>query len=333
MGAPKISNAEKAAMVLIGLGEDVASEVLKNMTTTEVRRVVASMSQLGKVDPETLQSVMTEFQQLMTRNRPQLKGGADFVRGVLDKAFRGTGHEQDFLQKLNEQALLTMTSVDLVDAPQLARLLLKEQPQTIALVMAHTDPRKAAACLKELPANLHTDIVMRIATLESVDPETILEIDNHLRQEIESMSLRGHAKLGGRDKVAAILNALDKNTETRIVDQLTQISPQLSDEIRQKMFTFEDLRFLDPRSMQELIKNVPTDHWKVALRGTSEALQSQIFHNLSQRAGQMLREDMEASGPMKVQDVRNQQNAILATAQKLADAGKLNLSKKQDEYV
>lgn len=316
MGAHKYSGIDKAAILLMGLGHELAAEIVKHFTPDEVKRIGAAMQRLRAVDQDTYEAILKEFSASLQKPRPRTVG----MTPEFAKIFPGVNGTH-------------LEAVELVDGETLAKIISREHPQTIALVLAHLDPQKCAETLKALPQPMHADLLMRVANLESVSPEEIEALDQHLREEIASLNRFGKKKVGGVEKVASILNAVDRATESAILSQIAERHPDLSSDIKNRMFVFDDLARIEPRAMQELIKAVPQKLWTLALRTASDGVKNLVFQNMSQRGAQMLREDMEAMGKVKVADVTTAQRDILAAAKKLEADGKITLTVGLDEYV
>ncbi len=332
MGAPKYSGADKAAILLMGLGEDLAAEIFKHMSEHEIRRVASAMQRLKEIDPNSFQQVLVEFQQnLKKAPRTQLQDGPEFLRHAIARAL--PGEKGKALADEMAQGDVRLTAVDLVDAETLAALIAKEHPQTIAIVLAHLDAKKCGETLRHLPVEDKTSLIMRIANLQSISRDYIEELDQHLRQEIAHLGSRGKKKIGGINKVAAILNVIDRTSEQSILAKINELDPSLGEQIRAQMFVFDDLIHLTDRDLQTLIKSVPQEKWLLALRTASDAIKTHVFKNMSERAAKMLQEDMAAMTRAKVTDVEAAQGEILNRAKKLEDEGKISLARNKDDYV
>ncbi len=322
MATNKYTGAQKAAILLLSFGEEISAEIFKNMTEFEIKRIGSAMSRLGRLEQEIVDEVIMDFYNILQQNRKFFYGGNDFTKKVIGSAFKGAEGE-DIIEQLALGSSATLDSLELIDPRTLATFIRNEHPQTIALILAHLDPKKCGETLKQLPESLHTEILLRIANLDAVAPEIIDEIDDVLRNEIQAMGSISHQKIGGVEPIAEMLNLMDKATEEQILDSLEERDPDLAEQIRQLMFVFDDLVKVDDRGIQELIKNVPNDKWKVALKTASEAVGELVFKNMSQRAATMLREDMEAMPAVKLADVESVQFEIVQIARKLEEEGKI----------
>lgn len=333
MATNKYTGAQKAAILLLSFGEEIAAEIFRNMTEFEIKRIGTAMSRLGRLDQEIVDEVMLEFYQLLQQNKKFFYGGSEYTMKVIGSAFKG-GDADEIIDQLQLGSTANLDSLELIDPRTLSTFVRNEHPQTIALILAHLDPKKCGEVLKLLPDSLHTEILLRIANLDSVAPEIIEEIDDVLRNEIQAMGSIHTQKIGGVEPIAEMLNLIDKSTEEQILDNLEERDPELAEEIRQLMFTFDDLVKIDDRGIQELIKNVNNDKWKVALKTASEAVRELVFKNMSERAAKMLREDMEAMSAVKLSDVEKLQSEVVQMARKLESEGKIIIASGGDSaYV
>jgi len=329
----KYTGAQKAAIILLSFGEEISGEIFKNMTEFEIKRVGSAMSRLGRLDQSIVDEVMLEFYEVLQQNHKYFYGGNEFTKKVIGNAFKGETAD-DIIEQLALGSSANLDSLELIDPRTLATFVRNEHPQTIALILAHLDPKKCGETLKLLPESLHTEIMLRVANLDAVAPEIIDEIDDVLRNEIQSMGSISTQKIGGVEPLAEMLNLIDKSTEDQILDNLEERDPDLAEQIRQLMFVFDDLVKIDDRGIQELIKTVSNDKWKIALKTASEPLKELIFKNMSERASQMLLEDMETMSAVKLADVESIQFEIVQVARKLEEEGKIVIANAGDaSYV
>lgn len=331
MSALKLAPAEKVAILLMALGEDIAAEVFQNLDPVEVRRIGAAMSQLGRIEQSTIDIVIHEFLGLLNTKSSTLgTNGVDFAQRAIRLAFKTSEGEE--LASAISKGDVRMRALEVADPATLARILQNELPQTLALVLAHATPEKASTLLKLWPERIRAELLMRVAKLGPVDPETVAQLDQHLLQELEKVGSSRQLKRGGPQAVASILNRMDKEG-LGLLERLGERQPDLASEIREKMFTFDDLHLLDDRGLQELIKIVPQTKLCLALRGTSEKIQQLFFRNMSQRAAKLLKEDMAAAAPQKLSDVVKVQNEILEVVRKLEDEGKIVIEREVRKVV
>ncbi|MBI2369814.1 MAG: flagellar motor switch protein FliG, partial [Deltaproteobacteria bacterium] len=280
---------------------------------------------LGGVSPETMGKVTEEFY------RTAAGGGhtgpvEDYLQKVLSKAL-GPGKTawiMDHLRKPTEEA--SFSALKFLDNKTIANFLKAEHPQTIAVVLAHLDPLQAGAVLTLLPEEIQADVAMRMACLENVPPGVIKEIDEIIQHELQAAAPSKGADIRGLDAVAEMLNQLNKSTELHILSRIEEANPEMASNIRQLMFTFDDLVLVDDRGMQQILKEVPNNELVLALKTASEPVKDKILKNMSERAAQMITEDLEALGPVRLSDVEKAQKAILKVAKKLEDEGKIILA-------
>ena len=322
MANQKYTGAQKAAILLLSFGEEISAEIFKNMTEFEIKRIGAAMSRLGRLENDVIETVMGEFYGVLQQNRKFFYGGNDFTKKLIGTAFKGTDGDE-LINQLALGSSSNLDSLELIDARTLSNFIRNEHPQTIALILAHLDSRKCGDTLKLLPESMRTEILIRIANLDAVAPEIIDEIDDVLRAEIQAMGSISTQKIGGVEPIAEMLNLIDGASEEQILDGLEERDPELAERIRQLMFTFDDLVKIDDRGIQEIVKAVQNDKWKIALKTASEAVRELVFKNMSERAAKMLREDMEAMAAVKLSDVEAIQYEIVQVARKLEEEGKI----------
>ena len=323
----RFSPADKAAILLVALGEEIAADLFKAMDPHEVRVIAAAINRLGKLDKSTIDEVLVEFLSILNGKSvgPQ-KDPAGFAQRALQLAFKGE-HGQKLAQQIGKGAV-KLRALEVADPSTLARVLQLEHPQTVAMVLAHATADKASLVLRQMPEALRTEILLRIAKLNPIDPDIVAEIDQHLLNEIEKMGSIGQRKIGGAKKVAEILNRMDKKG-LEILQGIESRSSELSKEIRQEMFTFEDLVYLDNRGLQELVKSVARNVLILALRGVDEKLLQLFSRSMSERAAKIMRDDIDALGSQKQSAVQNAQREVLDHVQKLEAEGKIVIERQQ----
>ena len=320
--ATKYTGPQKAAILLLAFGEEISGEIFKQMTEFEIKRIGSAMSRLGRVDSEIIDEIMEEFYILLQSNKKYFFGGNEFTKKLIESAFQGDSSGK-IIEDLALESAATLESLELIDPKTLANFLRAEHPQTIALILAHLEPKKFGETLKLLPDSLHTELILRIANLESVSPEIIDEIDDVLRNEIQRMGNISQQKLGGVEPVVEMLNLMDKTTEESILDRLEERDPDMAEQIRKLMFVFDDLVKIDDRGIQAILREVKPDQLKLALRTSSEGVKDLIFKNMSQRAAENMKEEMGNAAPAKLSDVETAQFAIVQIARRLNDEGKI----------
>jgi len=326
MAAGKLTGPKKAAILLVALGEEAAGDIIKNLEDSEIQQVGYHMARFTEVSPEELDLVLEEFYTKSTAGTQGfiINASADYVKNTLTKALGGDRAKSlvDNLSANVEESALE--SLKWLDPRAIANFITHEHPQTIALILAHLeDPEQTATVLKELPENLQADVVYRMAILEAIQPGVVNEIDEVLSREMQASGAMGTAKVGGIEAVSETLNSLDKSTETRILATIEESNPDLAEQIRELMFTFEDLVLIDARGMQLILKEVQGQDLTLAMKTASDPIKELIFSSMSTRAADMLREDLEVLGPAKISDVEKAQQNLVKIARKLEEEGKI----------
>ncbi|MEE4185470.1 MAG: flagellar motor switch protein FliG [Gammaproteobacteria bacterium] len=327
-----MSGVEQAAIFLMSLGEREAAEVLKHMSVGEVQRLGKAMASMKKVTRDQADNALKLFTDNVISDAPLAGGSPRFLRRLLTSSL-GEEQAEKMLDRLMEDGQAGLDSLQLMDAKEIADVIYSEHPQVVAIVMAGLDPAKSAQVLDLMPKTRATDIVRRIALLNEVPQDSIEELDTLMQQNISSSSASRVAQMGGVRCVADILNAVGKPTEERIFEQLNELDAVLSQEIQDNMFVFESLIDVDDRGMQMLAREVTTDQLVVALKGADEKLANKFYSNMSKRAAEMLKSDLEAKGPVRLAEVEEAQREIVTIARKLADDGTLILGNEANDFV
>ena len=336
MAEEYLRGAEKAAIFLFGLGEELASEIVKNLDESEMKKLGGCMSKIASVTPENMDSVFSEFYQMAASDPKFLLnplGRDEFVKNVFTKAVKGD-RAQALLDEIQQKGKWNLfQKIRKLDAKTLANFIRSEHPQTIAVVLAHLDAGQTAAILEELPLPLQTDVIYRIAQLDNVPPGILAEIDQTIQEEMSLIENIEGNTVGGIRSAAEILNQMKSTTENEILQAIDEQKQGLADEIRQWMFVFEDLVQVDDRSIMSILREVDSDTLKLALRTVSEDLKEKIFKNMSERAATMMKEDLEVMGPVRLKDVEAAQQTIIRIGKKLESEGKAALTSKGKEDV
>jgi flagellar motor switch protein FliG len=331
-----VAGIRKAAILTVLLGDEASAGVFRYLQEDEVQEVSREISRLGKIDPEVADTVLDEFHRMTTAQTLVARGGAEFAKRLLVKAFGGDASKK-LLDRLNislQNTLVGFDSLQKADPAQLSKFIASEQPQTIALVLAHLNSSQAAALLSSLPAPLRADIVMRMAGLEQISPEIISKITTILEQKLRSLGDFNRESYGGIRAVAELINRMETKSAASILEKIENENPALALSIRNLMFVFDDVMLIDDQGMREIIQRIDKKTLTVALKGCSEELKVQFFRNMSSRAVEMLKEDMDVLGPVKVRDVEASQQQIVAVIRKLDEDGIINLKGGGgDEYV
>ena len=327
----KLTGAQRAAIFLLGVGEESAASIMRHMEPREVQRVGEAMASLSGVSDEQLMQVLDEFNSRAGLINPIGIGASDFARRVMVQAL-GEEKARSFMSRLlpGKETLRGIEALRWMDGASVADLIREEHPQIIAIVMASLDGEHAAEVLAALPADMRSDVMLRVARLEVIDPSAMEELDKVLERQLGRATKTPPRVVKGTDSAAAIMNNVDADLETEVLEALRASDAEMAERVIDLMFVFEDLLRLDDRGMQRLIREIAVDTLVVALKGVDEDLQEKFFSNMSSRAADMLREDLDAKGPMKLSEVESAQKDILATAKQLADQGELMLGKGDD---
>lgn len=330
-----LSGPERAAVLLMSLGEDAAAEIMKHLGPKEVQKVGEAMATVGNVTRDQVNQVVADFADTLGTQTALGTGNEDYLRNVLVNAL---GEEK--AGNLIDRILLGRSSKGLealkwMEPRAVAEVVRLEHPQIIAIVLSFLDSDQAAAVLELLPENLRSDIIMRIASLDGIQPNALAELDDILEKQFSGSSGSNlkSSNVGGRKTAANILNFMDSAVESQIMDRVKELDPELGQQVQDLMFVFDNLIDVDDRSIQALLREIASDTLITALKGADDALREKIFSNMSKRAAEMLRDDLEAKGPVRLSEVEAAQKEILAIARRMAEAGDLSLGGKGDEYV
>ena len=329
-----LTGSQRAAIFLLGVGEQAATEVMRHMSAKEVQQVGEAMATISKLTNNQVESVLADFHLESAEINPLGLEAPDFTRRVMTSALG-----QDKAQNILSQVLETPEEHNGVEALQwmapkaIADVLGGEHPQIAATVMTQLYDEQAANVLALLPDDMRKDVILRIARMEELDPRAMEELDRVLESQLGKLQRTPPRKVLGPDNLAAILNATDSELEQEMLEALTQADEDLSDDVKEKMFVFDNLIKLDDRGFQTLVRDIDQEKLLVALKGVDQEHTERFFNNMSERAADILREDMEASGPVKLADVEAAQKEIVKTAMKLADEGALMIGKGARDYV
>jgi flagellar motor switch protein FliG len=336
MSQPNITGAKKAAILMILLGDEASAGVFRFMQEDEIQEISKEISRLGEITPEVADSILEEFYRLTLAQTFLARGGPEFAKKLLFKAF-GPDSSRKLLEILNISAQSNVVGFDNLqkaDPVQLSKFIQSEQPQTIALVLAHLNSSQAAALLGSLPAALRADVVMRMASLEQISPDVISKITSILEQKMRSLGDFSRESYGGIRAVAELINRMETKSAAAILERIEGENPSLALSIRNLMFVFDDVLLIDDQGMREILQRVDKKALTIALKGTSEDLRNQFFRNMSSRAVEMMKEDMDVLGPVKVRDVELSQQQIVSVIRKLDESGVINLKGNSgDEYI
>jgi flagellar motor switch protein FliG len=324
---------QRVAAVLISMGPEKAGEILKHLSDAEVQALSAEMAQLRKIPAETASAVLDEFVDIVTSDDQAALGGVDFARQALE-ASMGKARAEEVLENLAARdgarpfAFLRKTPPD-----QIVAFLAEESPQTIALVIASLHHTLGARVLSALPPDIQTDVSLRIATMADANPDVIRELEQGLRNKLANVLSTDLADTGGVEALAALLNNAGRSTERNVLSAIERTHADLADEVRQLLFTFDDIVELPDRDVQLVLREIDQKDLALALRGVDEAVRDKLMANLSARAAEVVRDDMEAMGPQPKAAVEEAQSSIVAAVRRLEDAGQITLSRGEEDVV
>ncbi len=327
VNAKEIPGRRKAAILLVMLGPEKAAQVLKHLAEEDVEMLTIEIANLGKVPDEEKRAVLEEFKELLKAREMLTAGGIEYAKEVLEKAFGPEKAMQIIERLVSSLQVRPFEFVKKADPLQLVNFLQNEHPQVIALVMSYLEPTMAAQVLGALPEELQIEVVKRIALLERTSPEIVKEIEKNLERKLSGIVSQQFSKVGGIDTAAEIMNNIDRQTEKTIMERLSQESPELAEEIRRRMFVFEDILKLDDRSVQLVLREVDTRDLALALKGASDEVKEKIFKNMSKRAAQLLKDELEFMGPVRVKDVEEAQQKIINVIRRLEEAGEIVIAR------
>ena len=318
---------QKAAILLITLGPEKAATIFKHLKEDEIEELTLEIANTRSVSPQTKEEVLEEFYQVCLAQQYIAEGGIGYAKELLEKAL-GSDKAQGVIAKLT--ASLQVRPFEFVrktDPSQLLNFIQDEHPQTIALILSYLSPQQAAGIISSLTPDKQTDVAKRIAMMDRTSPDVIKEVENILEQKLASLVSQDYTIVGGVDSVVEVLNTVDRGTEKHIMENLEIEEPELADEIRKKMFVFEDILMLDDRSIQRVLREVENSELAVALKNANEEVQNVIFNNMSTRLVDMIKEDMEYMGPVRLKDVEEAQQKIVNIIRKLEDSAEIVISR------
>lgn len=327
----ELSGSERAAIFLMSLSEKEAADVMKHMPVGEVQRLGQAMATMRKVSRGQADSVLSQFTSNVEGDATVGRSPA-FLKRILTSSL-GEEKASKMLDRLVGDEAKGLDSLQLMEAKEVTEIIHREHPQVIAVVLAGLDSKKSAEIISQLPVRLSTEVVTRIARMGEIPQDTIEELDEVMQQRFSQSSGFKVTAMGGVRNAAEILNMVDKEVEQKILENLNQENAVLSQEIQENMFIFENLLAVDDRGIQALVREITTEILVIALKGADQALQDKIFKNMSKRAGEMLKSDLEAKGPVRLAEVEAAQKEIVTVARRLADEGTIMLGTGGDDFV
>ena len=329
----ELSGKQKAAIFLVTLGSDISSEIFKHLREDEIETLTWEIARLENIEPEDRDMVLQEFQELMMAQDFITTGGIDYARELLEKSL-GSQKAVDIINRLTSS--LKTRPFDFIrrtDPANLLNLIQQEHPQTISLILAYLEPAKASIILAQLPQEKQSDVAKRIATMDRTSPEILREVERVLDKKLSSLSQEDYTAAGGVESIVDILNLVDRTTEKSIIEQLEEEDPELAEEIKKRMFVFEDIVMLDDRAIQRVLREVDTNELAKALKAVDPEVQDKIFRNMSKRAASLLKEDMDYMGPTRRKDVEESQQKIVSVIRKLEEQGDIVIARSGEEDV
>jgi flagellar motor switch protein FliG len=333
-GIKEFTGRQKAAIFLVSVGSDISAEIFKFLREDEIETLTFEIARLETIEPDQKDAVLAEFQELMMANQFISMGGIDYARELLEKSL-GSQKAIDIINRLTSS--LQVRPFDFIrrtDPAHLLNFIQQEHPQTIALILAYLEPNKASVILQNLPHEVQSDVARRIATMDRTSPEVLREVERVLEKKLSTLSSEDYTAAGGVESIVEILNMVDRSSEKQIIEALEDEDPELAEEIKKRMFVFEDIVMLDDRAIQKVMREVDSQELAKALKSVDTEVQDKIFRNMSKRAAGMLKEDMEYMGPVRLKDVEEAQQKIVSIIRHLEDTGEIVVARAgEDELV
>ena len=333
-GQKEHTGRQKAAIFLVTIGSEISAEIFKYLREDEIETHTFEIARLETIDSEQKDTILQEFQELMIANQFISTGGIDYARELLEKSL-GSQKAIDIINRLTSS--LQVRPFDFIrrtDPAHLLNFIQQEHPQTIALILAYLEPAKASVILQNLPNEVQSDVARRIATMDRTSPEVLREVERVLEKKLSSLSSEDYTAAGGVESIVEILNLVDRASEKQIIEALEDEDRELAEEIKKRMFVFEDIVMLDDRAIQKVMREVDSQELAKALKSVDSEVQDKIFKNMSKRAANMLKEDMEYMGPVRLKDVEESQQKIVSIIRHLEDTGEIVVARAgEDELV
>jgi flagellar motor switch protein FliG len=332
--ASDINGKQKAALLLIALGPDIAANVFKHLREDEIEKLTLEIANQRKVTQEQKDKVLVEFHQMALAREYLSSGGIDYAREIIEKAL-GTEKAMMIINRLT--ASLQIRPFDFArktDPSQLLNFIQNEHPQTIALIMAYLQPEQSATIISALPPDRQVDVAKRIALMDRTSPDIIKDVERILERKLSSLVTQDFTAAGGVDSIVEVLNRVDRTTERTIIENLEVQNPELAEEIKKRMFVFEDIVLLDDRSLQLVLREIDSKDLGLALKASSSEVAEKIYKNMSKRAADMLREEIQYMGPVRIRDVEEAQQKVVNVIRRLEESGEIIVSRgKGDEII
>jgi flagellar motor switch protein FliG len=333
-GVRDFTGRQKAAVFLVSIGSEISAEIFKYLREDEIETLTFEIARLETIEPDQKEAVLMEFQELMMANEFITTGGIDYARELLEKSL-GSQKAIDIINRLTSS--LQVRPFDFIrrtDPAHLLNFIQQEHPQTMALILAYLEPNKASVILQNLPHEVQSDVARRIATMDRTSPEVLREVERVLEKKLSTLSSEDYTAAGGVENIVEILNLVDRSSEKQIIEALEDEDPELAEDIKKRMFVFEDIVMLDDRAIQRVMREVDSQELSKALKSVDTEVQDKIFRNMSKRAAQMLKEDMEFMGPVRLKDVEEAQQKIVSIIRHLEETGEIVVARAgEDELV
>ncbi len=330
----ELSGKQKAAVLLITLGPDIAAQVFKHLKEDEIEKLTLEIANQRKVTQESKDKVLMEFHQMALAKEYISSGGIDYAREIIEKAL---GQEKAMMIINRLTSSLQIRPFDFArktDPAQLLNFIQNEHPQTIAMIMAYLQPEQAGTILSALPPDRQVDVAKRIALMDRTSPDVIKDVERILERKLSSLVTQDFTTAGGVDSIVEILNRVDRTTERTIIENLEIQNPELAEEIKKRMFVFEDIVLLDDRSLQLVLREIDSKDLALALKASSSEVAEKIYKNMSKRAAEMLREEIQYMGPVRIRDVEEAQQKVVNVIRRLEESGEIIVSRgKGDEII
>lgn len=323
----EFSGKEKAAILLISLGPEKSAQIFKHLKEEEIEQLTLEIANIRTIAPETKEQILKEFYEICLAQEYIVEGGISYAKDILEKAL-GSERAMEVINRLTVS--LQVRPFDFLrktDASQLLNFIQNEHPQTIALILSYLKPNQSSMVISALSPEKQADVARRISLMDRTSPDIIKEVERVLEKKLSTLVTEDYTAVGGIDSIVEILNAVDRGTEKHIMETLEIEDTELAEEIRKRMFVFEDILTLDNRSIQRVLKEVDNNDLGIALKGSNEEVQNAIFSNLSKRLSAMIKEDMDYMGPVRLRDVEEAQQKIVNIIRKLEDSGEIVISR------
>ncbi len=322
-----MSGIQKAAILLISLGPEKSSTIFKHLKEDEIEQLTLEIANTRSVSPQTKEEIINEFYEVCLAQQYIAEGGIGYAKELLEKAL-GAEKAMAVISKLTSSLQVRpFEFIRKTEPAQLLNFIQDEHPQTIALILSYLSAQQSAQVISALPPEKQADVAKRIAQMDRTSPDVIKEVERVLERKLASLVNQDYTIIGGVDAIVEILNSVDRGTEKHIVESLEMEEPELADEIRRKMFVFEDILLLDDRTVQRVLRDVENSDLSIALKSANEDVKNLIFNNLSKRLATMIKEDMEFMGPVRMKDVEEAQQKIVNVIRKLEDAGEIVIAR------